>query len=128
MRYAIYCPEKNCDYVDWRGDSTIDDHLLNKHKQVLRKRNEADTFKTNGTAKKKTKNKATASVSSEDPGREDDQAGQVEEFQGGDGGEAMGNEMVDAEMFDSEIIDEDMAEDSMFVDDTFDEDMNDLDF
>lgn len=119
MRYAIYCPEKNCDYVDWRGDSTIDDHLLNKHKQVLRKKTEVDTVKTNGTAK----NKATTSVSSESRGREDDQVEQAEEFQGGDGGEAMGNEMVDAEM-----IDQDMAEDSMFVDDAFDEGMGDVCF
>lgn len=131
VRYAIYCPEKdincpekNCDYVDWRGDSTIDGHLLKKHKQVLRKKTEADTVNTNGTAK----NKATASVSSEGRGREDDEAGQAEEFQGGGGGEATGDEMVDMDMADSEMIDGDMADDSMFVDGAFDEDMGDVHF
>lgn len=118
VQYAIYCPVEDCNHVEWRGDSTIDEHLRKEHNLSL----------GNTKTKNKTKNKATASVSSEDRGREDDQAGQTEEFHGGDGCEAMGDEMVDADMFDSEMIDQDMDEDRMFVDDTFDEDMDDLDF
>lgn len=125
VRYAIYCPKEDCDHVEWRGDSTIDDHLRQEHNLVLGKnKTKMGTAKTKGTAK----NKITKLVSSESRGREDDQAGQAEEFQGGDGGEAMGNEMVDVDMVDSEMIDQDMADDGIFVDDAFDEDISDLDF
>lgn len=117
VRYAIYCPKEDCDHVEWRGDSTIDDHLRKEHNLVLGKnKTKMGTGKTKGTAR----NKTTKLVSSESRGREDDQAGQGEEFQG-DGGEAIGNEMVDSEM-----IYEDIASDSMFVDDAFDEDMGGL--
>lgn len=125
VRYAIYCPKENCDHVEWRGDSTIDDHLRKEHNLFLGKtKTKMDTGKTKGTAK----NNATKLVSSESRGREDSQAEQAEEFQGGDGGEAMGDEMVDVYMADSEMIDGNMTDGSMFVDDAFDEDMNDLDF
>lgn len=119
VRYAIYCPKKDCNHVEWRGDSTIDDHLRKVHNLFL-----GNTKTKMGTGR----NKATKLVSSDGRGREDDQAEQAEKVQGGYGGEAMGDEMVDVYMADSEMIDGDMAEDSMFVDDTFDEDMNDLDF
>lgn len=119
VRFAIYCPVKDCNHVEWRGDSTIDEHLRKEHNLSL-----GNTKTKTGTGK----DKATKRVSSEGRGREDDQAEQAEEFQGGYGGEAMGDEMVDADMLDSEMIDQDMDEDGMFVDGTFDKDTDDLDF
>lgn len=120
--------------MEWRGDSTFDNHLRTQHNLVLNEnKTEEATGKTEGDTKSKTKNKAkgkakikikfTKPVSSEGHGREVEQA---EKFQGGDGGDAKGNEMVDEEMADMEMMVEDTAGESMFVDDTLDEDMDDV--
>ncbi|KAL1867689.1 hypothetical protein Daus18300_006245 [Diaporthe australafricana] len=83
-RKAVFCPK--CTYVEWRGDSTILEHLKKKHNISMDKKGDETS-----------KGKATTSNSSEDDSQESEEAEEAEEVQVDEGEE----EVDDEEMMDT---------------------------